>query len=114
MSDRKTFFRTCPACGRRFEVRLASKTEVGAEDPVAIGRQETDEPGRAELREGVPTMVTAEDSAALGRYGTDRPGLAGVARYNIRYNYKCGHCGHQWSEVREKVAEGKAEGYTGD
>jgi len=31
MSVFKTFFRHCPSCGRRFEIRLGSKREVGDE-----------------------------------------------------------------------------------
>jgi hypothetical protein len=53
----------------------------------------TGKPGWAVLEESVPTVLAAED---------------------FRYKYKCSHCGHQWSEVHEKVTEGRAQGYTGD
>ena len=108
MSEERTFFRTCPECGRRFEVHLVSKSKVGEEDTVGgtpdgivdeFNRMkpgdshETDRPGWAVLQESVPTVVDAE---------------------GFLYKYRCNHCGHEWSEVHEKVTEGKAEGYPGD
>jgi len=34
---------------------------------------------------------------------------------DFQYTYKCKHCGHGWSEVREKEQTYRApEGYTGD
>jgi hypothetical protein len=46
------------------------------------------------VQEDVPSVVDVEES---------------------QYAYRCEHCGHQWSEVREKLRSfDRPEGYTGD
>jgi predicted RNA-binding Zn-ribbon protein involved in translation (DUF1610 family) len=90
MSELTTFFRHCPSCGRRFEIRLVGKKLVEK-------RRETEErqssylpydphhsfsaysPHYNEVAESVPLTVDTEE---------------------FQYAYKCGHCGHQWSEIR--------------
>jgi hypothetical protein len=108
VSEEKTFFRTSPACGRKFEVHLESRAKLGGDDSVGgtpdgiidefdkmkpEDGHATDKPGWPVLKESVPTVVAAED---------------------FRYKYKCTHTGHQWFEVHRKVTQGRAEGYTGD
>jgi hypothetical protein len=102
MSGIRAFFRHCPSCGRRFEIRLVSKKPIGAAEefvgevgpspPIAVSAAPIRPP--TDLTEGGPVMVDVEE---------------------FRYTYRCKHCGHEWSEVREKVNEMSApEGYTGD
>jgi hypothetical protein len=77
------FFRFCPGCGRRFHIKLESKTLVHLERQERqrqLGR--TGGPvgsrgGYVYVHEGVPVVVDVEE---------------------FQYNYKCEHCGHEWSD----------------
>lgn len=95
MSERiRTFFRHCPNCGRRFEIRIVGKKLVDdslvtstepiadamAADSIVGGSAAT--PGYLLLDSGVPITVDVEE---------------------FQYSYKCHHCGHQWTEVREET-----------
>ena len=99
MPDVRTFFRHCPSCGRRFEIRLVSKELVSSESSgetekrfIAAGG--STRPAVTIVQEDVPSIVDVED---------------------FRYGYKCKHCVHEWSEIHEKVHRvGEPEGYTGD
>jgi DNA-directed RNA polymerase subunit RPC12/RpoP len=98
MPDTKTFFRHCPACGRRFEIRLESKKLIRSESYVEPAEKTPVDPAdltfRVILDEEVPTVVNVEE---------------------FQYTYKCKHCGHEWSEVHEKHDDEPApKGYTGD
>ena len=99
MSVVQTFFRHCPSCGRRFEIRLVSKKLAGSEDYVdkenhlqtvpSIGPRRYP-PLQAVMEEGKPFTVDVEE---------------------FQYAYKCKHCGHEWSETRETE---RRSDYTGD
>jgi DNA-directed RNA polymerase subunit RPC12/RpoP len=86
MSEITTFFRHCPSCGKRFEIRLVGKKLVDE-------KEETDErpsayppysPYYNDVVEGVPMTVDIKE---------------------FQYSYRCKHCGHQWSEIRSKRSE---------
>jgi formate dehydrogenase maturation protein FdhE len=83
MSEARTFFRHCPFCKRRFEIRLVGKRLVGTEE--VESETEKYAPVSASfplvLESDVPIVVRVED---------------------FRYTYRCKHCGHQWSEERFK------------
>ena len=95
MSRVRTFFRHCPGCGRRFEIRLVGREAVQLEGasssqvPPAFsarGYSFYNEPyvamqpaGQAILKEASPSVVDAAQ---------------------FTYTYKCSHCGHQWTEKR--------------
>jgi DNA-directed RNA polymerase subunit RPC12/RpoP len=102
--DIRTFFRHCPSCGRRFEIRLVGKKlldsklieEKGGNRPVPVGGLGFGGrlPVVTMVQEEVPSIVEVDD---------------------FQYRYKCKHCGHEWSEVHEKVSKAdEPEGYTGD
>jgi transcription elongation factor Elf1 len=98
MPEAKTFFRHCPACGRRFEIRLVSKKLVGTEE--FVEKEEDLESGSRGLpiplllNEELPCVVDIDD---------------------FQYTYRCKHCGHEWSEVRTKEdREPLPDGFTGD
>jgi uncharacterized Zn finger protein len=97
MSAVSTFFRHCPSCGRRFEVRLVKKEEVGQEDLSGAVRKAAGRyinPAPALMTEDAPVVVDIEE---------------------FQYTYRCKHCGHQWSEVHETEHTFDApKGYTGD
>ncbi len=101
MSGITTFFHHCPSCGRRFEVKLVSKGPAGFD-----------------------SFVEEEGRVSVSPRGYQRTGKSGLARVDtqylvdaedFQYEYRCKHCGHEWSEVHgteRKVNEPK--GYTGD
>jgi DNA-directed RNA polymerase subunit RPC12/RpoP len=87
MSQIETFFRRCPNCGRRFEIRLTGKKLVEAED----------------IRESMPVdrdnFVEGYGGSFLEVNETE-PVIIGVEEF--QYAYKCKHCGHQWVEIKSK------------
>ncbi len=81
------FFRHCPGCGRRFHIKLVDKKLVELER-VSVRRKEptgfsggysgaTAAPAVFLVQEGKPVMIDVEE---------------------FQYAYRCGHCGHEWSE----------------
>jgi DNA-directed RNA polymerase subunit RPC12/RpoP len=103
MSSVSTFFRHCPYCGRRFEIRLVEKKKVDSADIVEEEKIQsqtdpflgtTPAPLPIVLQENVPKIVDVKE---------------------FRYTYRCKHCGHQWSEFQKKdETVDSPEGYTGD
>jgi hypothetical protein len=85
MSEIKTFFRTCPSCGRRFEIRLVNKKLVGTE----------------RIKEEMPVndgyLVWPGSSVLVGE---TEPAVIDVEEF--QYAYKCKHCGHEWLEKHER------------
>jgi len=92
MSNIETFFRRCPNCGRRFEIRLVSKELIDSES-----LKET-RPIAADYFSGSPeSYVELSDT---------EPVYVDIAKF--QYSYKCKHCGHQWVEIKEEEEERKA------
>jgi predicted RNA-binding Zn-ribbon protein involved in translation (DUF1610 family) len=89
MSAIRTFFRHCPACGRRFEIRLVDKRVLGSETL----REERTRPEVSGGSFSTVHTVVREDIPAI------------VDVQEFQYRYKCNHCGHEWSEVHEEVHE---------
>ena len=90
MSKIETFFRSCPSCGKRFEVRLVSKTLIGSqriEENLPMDNYPSELPDYfLPLGETKPAVIDEED---------------------FQYAYKCMHCGHEWMEKREKFSREK-------
>jgi len=80
----RTFFRHCPSCGRRFEIRLVNKKLVASEQVESNMEHYTPVSVSAPLvlESNVPMAVEIDD---------------------FSYTYRCKHCGHQWSEERFKT-----------
>jgi DNA-directed RNA polymerase subunit M/transcription elongation factor TFIIS len=107
MSEIRTFFRHCPGCGRRFEIRLVSKEPVDTEE-------------HNEELTGV-TAIPRPSMATGSRQGTSLPTVVHdstpvtVEMEEFQYTYRCRHCGHEWKEIREKGDEAaKPPTYSGD
>ena len=90
MSEITTFFRHCPSCGRRFEIKIVGKKlvdekQITEEEPLSVSPYSRYasfsqySPAFNEVMESVPLIVDIKE---------------------FRYAYKCRHCGHQWSEIR--------------
>jgi DNA-directed RNA polymerase subunit RPC12/RpoP len=88
MSEIKEFFRHCPSCGRRFHIKLVSKEEIGEKKVTEYVAPE---------QVGTGLIYASEKETPLEG---DAPIYVDVKEF--QYTYKCTHCGHQWSEVRDK------------
>ena len=103
MSEIRIFFRHCPACGRRFEIRVAKKEEVSESHWSGRIDSDTDEVEESTLSL-TPLVLSQEES---------KPAI--VEEKDFNYTYKCKHCGHQWTEIHEEThTEPAPEGYTDD
>ena len=98
MSEIKTFFRHCPSCGRRFEIRLESKKLV-KEERVTTMLNQSESSVRSSFISG-PATATGAGSAPPLLVGGETPITVDVDSF--QYTYKCKHCGHEWSEVRQE------------
>jgi len=89
MSEIETFFRRCPNCGRRFEIRLTGKKLVDSES----------------ITESKPVIGDYFSSGpdSYLEVGESEPAVVAVEKF--QYAYKCKHCGHQWVEIKEKEFE---------
>jgi DNA-directed RNA polymerase subunit RPC12/RpoP len=86
MSEIETFFRRCPNCGRRFEIKLVGKKLVDSQSisvskPVLGDYFSGGPDSYLELSETEPVTIAVE---------------------KFQYAYKCKHCGHQWVEIKEQ------------
>jgi hypothetical protein len=92
------FFRHCPACGRRFHIKLIGEKLVDQ-------RKDTEEVSR-------PRAMPMAASSSYPYGGVPMPPV--VVEENVpvtidtkdfQYTYKCKHCGHVWSEIHEEERE---------
>jgi formate dehydrogenase maturation protein FdhE len=90
LAEVRRFFRHCPSCGRRFEIRLVNKKLIGSQQIESNMEQytPTSTSSPVVLESNVPIFVEVDD---------------------FRYTYRCKHCGHQWSEDRSKTENEKTD-----
>ncbi len=92
-SEIRTMFRHCPACGRRFEIRLVSKKLV-------------DESENLEAVQAVDSKGGSPSPSVLRGYSPQgSPTIIGTQPVVIdvkdfQYTYRCKACGHTWMELR--------------
>lgn len=85
----KDLFRFCPACGKRFHIRLVGKRLVG--DAVETREiKESASLGASHAFAGAPLVVNEEIPVT-------------VEVKDFQYTYSCKHCGHVWTEAHEEV-----------
>jgi DNA-directed RNA polymerase subunit RPC12/RpoP len=90
VSEIKALFRSCPACGKRFHIKIVSKKLVSSDTitealPVREGYTGGTGMGASvplEVNEAEPVTVDVEE---------------------FQYAYRCAHCGHTWYEKREET-----------
>jgi DNA-directed RNA polymerase subunit RPC12/RpoP len=103
----RTFFRHCPACGRRFEIRLVGKepTDMAEHSEEMTSVTAVPKPSMTTgSRRGVPLPTVVHDSSPIT-----------VEMEEFRFTYRCKHCGHEWSEIRNKTdVVSKPATYSGD
>ena len=102
MSAIQTFFRHCPSCARRFEIRLVSKKPVGS--GIFVDKESS--------LQVAPPDSTDRSAAMQAVVEEGKPFVVGVE--DFQYAYKCKHCGHEWSEIRETERRERSKDYTGD
>jgi len=86
MPSVQTFFRHCPSCGRRFEIRLVNRKLDDERRDERVIRKVVTVPG---TNPKVPMPIALEQ---------DVPITVDVEEFE--YSYRCKHCGHEWIEVR--------------
>jgi len=112
VSGVRTFFRHCPSCGRRFEIRLVSKKEIQEEAEYRKTAAEPSESYGLSVKESNPAV----GSVMLVE---GKPAFAMVPEIDdtkaFRYVFKCKHCNHEWSEERFEVHGARpSKDYKGD
>jgi DNA-directed RNA polymerase subunit RPC12/RpoP len=85
------FFRFCPECGRRFHIKLVGKALV------SVNR--TSRPKKVVTNINSPARYAAAPSLIVVQ--DDKPVI--IDHEEFQYAYKCSHCGHQWTEIREET-----------
>jgi predicted RNA-binding Zn-ribbon protein involved in translation (DUF1610 family) len=94
LSEVRRFFRHCPNCGRRFEIHLVEKKEVPAgEEEVSVSA--VPNPVPSGMVEGGP-----QPGGFVNLQGEGAPVVVLVREF--RSAYRCGHCGHMWTEQEFK------------
>jgi len=97
MREISAFFRHCPACARRFHIKLMKKEEV---------EEHTFKEGLTVSESDMGGLLHGDRWALPLPLSEGAPVLVDVEQF--RYSYRCTHCGHEWAETREKEREFKA------
>jgi len=95
VSGVKTFFRYCPACGQRFHIRLINKKLVRDTKETRVQRV---------TASNTRVMVGSRSQPILPAVlEVDVPVTVDVE--DFEYSYRCGQCGHSWTETRTRKEE---------
>jgi predicted RNA-binding Zn-ribbon protein involved in translation (DUF1610 family) len=90
------FFRHCPECGRRFHIILESTKMISDEKRMI--------PTKRAVRVIRPGWQTYKGGNAYTPPGVTTELIEGppiiMKEEEFEYTYKCGHCGHEWTEHR--------------
>ena len=81
------FFRHCPQCGRRFHIKLETRRV------------------RTVDREQVPGLEEHYGARGGNYYYLSETRPVTIDREELEYTFKCGHCGHEWTEKSVKEVE---------
>ena len=92
MSEVRTFFRFCPACGKRFHIRLLGKKLVDK-------REE-----KTAVKVSIPSTTSLSGMQAYNPILVEQDMPVTIASEDFQYSYKCKHCGHVWSESRSETS----------
>jgi len=94
MSQVREFFRICPACGRRFHIKLTSRKLIGERKEVEEIKRTTLSPSPQGYSMGRMSPIVVEDTIPIT-----------IEVEDFQYSYKCKHCGHEWSEMRTEESK---------
>jgi Zn ribbon nucleic-acid-binding protein len=96
MSVVKDFFRSCPACERRFQIKLVRKEPVEFKKEPGIVRRAIIGPTSGSVRLGATVPLTLVEGD---------PVIVDIEEF--QYVYRCKACGHQWAEEHEEKHVGE-------
>jgi DNA-directed RNA polymerase subunit RPC12/RpoP len=83
-----TLFRACPACGKRFGVKLEERRLVRTESEA---HTTTVSVTYAPASRGAPSVAQV-------------PQTTSMTRNEYKEDYQCMRCGHEWSVVKTKIS----------
>jgi DNA-directed RNA polymerase subunit M/transcription elongation factor TFIIS len=89
-------FKKCPSCGKRFEVKHTSET-VETKERLIPEQKEYLEP--AGLAAAYPIPPRRPDEVPVTQVEED------IEEETFFETYTCTHCGHVWTETKEKVKD---------
>ncbi|MDA4121448.1 MAG: hypothetical protein OK404_03465 [Thaumarchaeota archaeon] len=95
MEDLQSFFRFCPSCGRRFHIKLVSKKLVEMTKEKTEMKQVQIIP-----RPFFGPMSTSQGTGVFNPVTVEQDVPIEIDRETFQYQYKCKHCGHEWTENR--------------
>lgn len=105
-----TFFRHCPSCGRRFEIRLVSKDLVSTErEDYPTTRVGTSSWTHAAARAGLGNVRSTSQTIWDSHVELEEKVRVTVERKGFQYAFRCKHCGHQWIEKRSEETQPRIE-----
>lgn len=93
MSQVREFFRNCPACGRRFSIRLVGEKLVN-------DRKDTEE-----MKEAAVSPLSYASQAFTNFLVVEENVPVEIDIKDFQYTYKCKHCGHIWTEMHEEESK---------
>lgn len=96
MSEVKILLRYCPACGKRFHIKLVNKKLVNDTREEAVRKKQSSYDGfyGTPLQWANPTVLDVDIPVT-------------VEEEDFAYTYKCSHCGHVWTEMHHQETEVK-------
>ncbi|MDG6901195.1 MAG: hypothetical protein JRM80_04460 [Nitrososphaerota archaeon] len=101
MSEVRALLRFCPACGKRFHIKV-------------VGRKLIED--RMEQTETKRDLGFIGSPMGYGSYGAAQPVVVEedvpltVDVEEFQYTYKCKHCGHVWSEMHDQERRTESSG----
>ena len=92
-----TILKKCPSCGKRFEVQRTSKSVAKRDEMV---------PEKKTRKAFAATVAAREDPrATTDTMRTEVHVEEEMEEDTDTETFKCRHCGHTWTETREKVKD---------
>jgi transcription elongation factor Elf1 len=110
MSTVATLLRHCPACGRRFEVRIVGKNLTSTKrEAYSTTRAGTSSLTRMAAHSGLGNVKSDNQLVWDGHVAPEERVQVTVERREFQYTYRCKHCGHQWAEKRSEETQPSVE-----
>lgn len=98
-------FRHCPGCGRRFHVKLENVKVIRDEKKAIPTKRSLSQ--HTGVNTGMPSGVWMGGDRQLLRPAGAAILIEGkpiiVEEKEFEYSFKCGHCGHEWTEHQQET-----------